>query len=190
MLNWFLWLTLLFYFYFGFCFRLLRFFGNFRLFFNFWSLFMMLFFVVMVLPFMMTSPFFSFFFILSLFVNFLTFFFWFVPIVKFLWRLFERLGNISHSRPIFNVLSLLSSHFNEKSSGKYFFIEAIPDEIDGVDPCLEYDFERSWIVFFDFDECEVTESFLNVLLDSSKVAFDQVQSYVLKVVIHTLNLID
>jgi hypothetical protein len=39
------------------------------------------------------------------------------------------------------MLSLLSSHFDEESSGAYLFIETVSDEVNSVDFGLEDDFE-------------------------------------------------
>ena len=55
------------------------------------------------------------------------------------------------------MLFLLSSQLNEKSSAKYFFVECIPNEVNGVYLGLEDDLEGPRIIFFDFDEMKIRE---------------------------------
>lgn len=104
--------------------------------------------------------------------------------------LLEGFGDIADSCPIFSVLSLLPSHLDEEAPVADFFIEAVPDEVDGVDSGLEDDFEGARVVFFYFDELEVGECFFNILLDGIEVAFHQVEGDVLDLVVHQLDLVD
>ena len=136
-------------------------------------MFMMLVFMTVIVMFMMSFVLFLLSIFFSLFVS-LTFFFIFSGMVSS-GLLFKCFRDITHCCPVFSVLSLLSSHFNEKSPVADFFIERISDKIYGVDSSFEDDFEGSRIVFFDFNEFEVWESFFNILLDSIEITFDQVE---------------
>jgi hypothetical protein len=73
------------------------------------------------------------------------------------------------------MLFLLSAHFDEKSSGKNFLIKASPDEVDSINFALEYDFEGTRIVLFNFDEIELRKSFLDIFLNSLEIAFDEIK---------------
>ena len=113
---------------------------------------------------------------------FIIFFISVVFVVRFR-SLFELFGDVSHCCPVLGVISLLSTHFNKKPSGEYFFIEAVSDEIDGVNPRLEDNFEGSWVVFFNFNQFKVRKGFFNIPFNSVEVAFDQIQGHIFNLVI-------
>ena len=125
--------------------------------------------VVFVVPFVLFLFKFMFF---TFFMGF-SFFFGFSNI-ELSGLLHERFRNVADSCPVFCVLFLLSSHFDEESSVADLFVEAVSNEMDGIDPGFEDNFEGARIVFFDFDEFEVGESFFNILLDGIEIAFHQV----------------
>ena len=104
--------------------------------------------------------------------------------------LFEGFRDVADCSPVFSMLFLLSSHFDEKPPVEDFFVEAVSDEMDGIDSGFEDDFERSRVVFFDFDEFEIWEGFFNIFLNSIEITFDQVERYVLDVVVHQLDLVN
>ena len=85
---------------------------------------------------------------------------------------------------------LLSPHFDEKSSGKNFLIIAGSDEVDGIDFALEYDFEGSRIVLFNFDEIELRKCFLDIFLNSLEIAFDEIEWDMFYLIVQTFDLFD
>lgn len=117
---------------------------------------------------------FGWFFLLSLFDFFLLFgIFLIVHILS--GCLLELLRDISNCSPVFSVFLLLSSHFNEKSSTQYLFIETCSDEIDGINFAFKNDFERSRVILFDFDQMEVRKCLLNIFFNSLEIAFNQIE---------------
>jgi len=88
------------------------------------------------------------------------------------------------------MLFLLSTHFDEKSSGENFLIKAGPDEVDRVNFALEYDFKWSWIVLFNFDEIELRKCFLDIFLNSLEIAFDEIKWDMLYLIAQTFDLFD
>ena len=102
--------------------------------------------------------------------------------------LFESLWYIADSSPILSMFFLLSSHFDEKPPGEYFFIRWIFDEIDGINSCLEDDLKGSRIIFFDFDEVKVRKWFFNILLNSIEITLDEIKRNIFIIIIKTFNL--
>lgn len=98
--------------------------------------------------------------------------------------------NTSDTGPVFKDLSLLSSHFNEKSSGEDFFIVAVFDKIDGIDSHFENDFKWSRVVVFDFNKFELWKSFFDVFFSSVEIALDQVEGDMLNILIEIFDLLD
>lgn len=96
----------------------------------------------------------------------------------------------SDTGPVFKDLLLLSSHFDEKSSGKDFFIVAVFDEIDSIDSHFEDDFKWSGIVVFDLDKFELWERFFDVFFSSVEIALDQVEGDMLNILIEIFDLLD
>ena len=101
---------------------------------------------------------------------------------SFFWVLLELSWDKSNCRPFFSMLFLLPAHLDKKSASEYFFIRPIFNEIDGIDAGFKDYFERSGIVFLDFDELEIGEGFFNILLNSIEVAFDQIKRDMLDVI--------
>lgn len=108
----------------------------------------------------------------------------------FFWMLLEFSGDEANSRPLLGMFFLLSAHLDEKSASEYFLIRPIFDKIDGIYAGFKDDFERSGIIFLDFDELEIGEGFFNILLNSIEVAFDQIKRDMFDVVCEIFYLID
>ena len=104
--------------------------------------------------------------------------------------LLEWFRDVSNCSPVFSMFLLLSPHFDEKSSGKNFLIIAGSDEVDGIDFALEYDFEGSRIVLFNFDEIELRKCFLDIFLNSLEIAFDEIEWDMFYLIVQTFDLFD
>jgi len=100
----------------------------------------------------------------------------------FSWVLLEFSWNESNSRPFLGMFFLLSTHLDKKSASQYFFIRPIFDKINRIDAGFKDDFERSWVIFLDFDELEVGEGLFNILLNSIEITFDQIKRDMLNII--------
>jgi hypothetical protein len=80
------------------------------------------------------------------------------------------------------MLFLLSAHLDKEPPCEYLFIEAVPNEIDGVNSSFKYNFEGSGVVLLDLDEMEVGEGLFNILLNCIEVALDEVERDMLDLV--------
>lgn len=122
-----------------------------------------------------------------LFLHLLLFFLWLGGLFV---ECLELFGDISDRWPILGMLLLLSSQLYEKSSGEYFFVEWIPNEVDSIYLGLEDNLEGSRIIFFDFDEVKIREWFFNIFFYGSEVAFDEVEGDVLDLVWEIFDALD
>ena len=102
----------------------------------------------------------------------------------------ELLGHIADSGPVLGMLLLLPAHFDEKSTVQNFAVIATPNKIDGINSRLKDNFERPLIVILNFDKSKLAKSFLNIFLNSIIVAFDQIESHILVLIIQTFDLVD
>lgn len=102
----------------------------------------------------------------------------------------ELSGHVANSSPVLDDLFLLSAHLDEKSPVEYFFIVIVSDEIDSVDSHFKNNFERTWVIVFDFDQIEFGEGFSDVVLGGVKIALDQVQGNVLDILIELFDGLD
>jgi len=108
------------------------------------------------------------------------FFFWlFIMFDISLGCLFEWFGDIS----------LLSSHFDEKSSCKNLLAKAGSDEVNGINFTFKDNFKRPRVILFDFDKIELGECFLNIFFNCLEVTFDQVKRNLLNLVTQSFDLI-
>lgn len=85
---------------------------------------------------------------------------------------------------------MLSTHFDKESPVQDFLVEASPDEIDGIDPHVENDLERAWVVVLNFDEVELRECLLHIILSGVEIAFNEIQRNMLDVIIKFFDLFD
>ena len=100
---------------------------------------------------------------------------WFILIVVgFFWSS-ELYWHVSDTGPVFDNFPELSSHFDEESSVEDFLVVMVSDEVDGIDSHLKDNFERSWIVIFNFNEIEFGESFSDVVFGGIEITLDQVE---------------
>jgi hypothetical protein len=100
---------------------------------------------------------------------------WFILIVVgFVWSS-ELSWHVSDTGPVFDNLPELSSHFDEESSVENLLVVMVSDEVDGIDSHLKDNFERSWVVIFNFDEIEFGESFSDVVFCGIEITLDQVE---------------
>ena len=97
---------------------------------------------------------------------------------------------VANSSPFLSMLLLLSTHLNEESSCEDFLIRRVFDEVDSVNPGFKDDFERSRVVFLDFDEGEIGKCFFNILFNGIKVTFNEVEGDVLDILRKILDLLD
>lgn len=163
-------------------------FFNLWFFFNFFLSLYLLFFLFWFFEIMM-------FFILSwLFVLLFLIFILIILILMLFVMIFIRMSElswcISNSSPVFNQLFMLSSHFNKKSSIKYFFVIRSLYEVNCIDSHFQNNLKRSWIVIFDFNKFEVWESLFNIFLSGIEITFNEIEGDMLNILIKIFNLIN
>ena len=98
----------------------------------------------------------------------------------FIWSLVERLLSMGFARyvtytsPILKHLFVLSAQLDVEAPGQDLAVVAVADEVDGVDLHLQHHLEGAWVVVLDFDEAELWEGLLHILLSGVEVAFDEI----------------
>lgn len=103
----------------------------------------------------------------------------FIVLVVFMVGIFSmliiELGNISYTSPVLKNFFVLSPELSKESSGEYLSIEAITDEIDGVNFHLEDNFKRTRVVVLYLNKLEFRECFLYIFLSRSEIALDEIE---------------
>ena len=128
---------------------------------------------------------------LTLLCFFMFFLMWFmIFFVRVLLLVIEFFRHIPNASPILYNFFVLPTKFYKKSSSQYFSVVTISNEVYGVDFHFKDNFKGSRIIIFNFDELELRECFLNILLSSIEITFNQVEGDMFDFIIKGLNLVN
>ena len=120
--------------------------------------------------------------------------FFLVRLVLFLIRVLllvvESFRGVSDARPVLHNFFVLPTKFDEESSSQDFPVVAISNEVDGIDFHFKDNFEGAGIIVFNFDELELRECLLDILLSGIEIALNQVEGNMLDFIIKGLDLVD
>ena len=82
--------------------------------------------------------------------------------------------HISNTCPILDNLLVLAAELDVEAAGEDLAVVAVADEVDGVDLHLQHHLEGARVVVLDFDEAELWEGLLHILLSGVEVALDEI----------------